>query len=210
MTREEFLKKQHECALRAFLEGSSEAELYGGIDLSFENPLRTPTRAFACMVVFDGKEEVSKVFAEGVVKEPYVPGLLAMRELELILKVFEKSEIKPQMILIDGHGQAHPRLCGIAMQVGQELDIPAIGVAKSPLVGEFKYPAPRRGAFEEIIYKSRVVGYVLRTKENVKPVFVSAGHRISHLGAIEVVLKLSRYRIPEPIRLAHLGLSKLR
>lgn len=210
VTIEEFLKKQQDCASKAILEGNPRAELFGGLDLTFESPYKTPTRAWACLVVFDGKRVISKTIVEGIVNTPYIPGLLAMRELELMLKAFEKSNIKPDILLIDGHGQAHPRLCGIAMHVGQELDIPSIGVGKKLLVGEFSYPAPRRGAFESIIYKSRVVGYALRTKDGVKPVFVSAGHKVSHAFALELTLGLCKYRIPEPIRLAHLNLKKLR
>jgi deoxyribonuclease V len=111
---------------------------------------------------------------------------------------------------IDGQGIAHPRGCGIASHFGVEANTPTIGVAKTVLVGKAQEPAPKRGSFSPIHYGGKVVGAVLRTKDNTAPIYVSPGHMISLNTALELVLKTSLYRIPEPTRLAHNLLQKVR
>jgi len=134
---------------------------------------------------------------------PYVPGLLAFREVPAILDAFERLVKPPDLLLVDGHGIAHPRRFGIASHLGVVLDLPAIGCGKSRLVGEHREPGPRRGASTRLLHRGEVIGRVLRTRDGVRPVYVSIGHRVSLATATRLVLSAApRYRLPEPIRAA--------
>jgi deoxyribonuclease V len=135
---------------------------------------------------------------------PYVPGLLSFREAPLILKAFEKLTITPDIIMVDGQGNAHPRRCGIASHLGLILGIPTIGCAKSRLCGEHAIPGAKTGDFAELKDNGEVIGSVVRTRDNVKPLYVSIGHLIDLPAAIKWVIACCRgYRLPEPTRLAH-------
>jgi deoxyribonuclease V len=137
---------------------------------------------------------------------PYVPGLLSFREAPLILAAFEKITVKPDLILVDGQGIAHPRRMGIASHLGLFLKIPTIGCAKSRLCGEHETPSNEAGSYVELVDNGEVIGAVLRTRAGVKPVYVSIGHMIDLLSAIRWVGACCRgYRLPEPTRLAHLA-----
>jgi deoxyribonuclease V len=115
------------------------------------------------------------------------------------------------VVLFDGQGIAHPRGFGLAAHMGLLLDVPAVGCAKTRLIGAFEEPGARRGQRSPLLQDGRVIGSVLRTKDRVKPVFVSPGHRVSLEGAVEIVLRCSRrYRIPEPTRQAHILVNKMR
>lgn len=135
---------------------------------------------------------------------PYIPGFLAFREAPVLLKAFQKLKRKPQLVFVDGQGIAHPRKAGLAVHLGVTLQIPTIGCAKKPLLkyeGDLSY---ERGASFPIIYQRELVGYVVRTKPCVKPVFVSPGNLITTDEAKTWVLKTAKkFRIPEPLRLAH-------
>ncbi len=134
---------------------------------------------------------------------PYVPGFLSFREGPVILNALDKLSMKPDLILIDGQGIAHPRGLGLASHMGVLLHLPSIGCAKSRLVGEHDEPAVRKGAWVPLIYRDRMVGAVLRTRDHVKPLFISPGHRIDIEGSIEIVMHCTgTYRIPEPLRRA--------
>lgn len=142
---------------------------------------------------------------------PYVPGLLSFREGPPLLEAFGRLERTPDVVLFDGQGIAHPRGIGLASHLGLLLDLPAIGCAKSLLVGEHGRVGERRGDWAELVYRERGVGAALRTREKVKPVFVSQGHRIGLPRAVELVLSCCRgCRLPEPIRRAHLAVNRLR
>ena len=135
---------------------------------------------------------------------PYVPGLLSFREAPLILKACEQVACIPDLIMVDGQGIAHPRRLGIAAHLGLFFDIPTIGCAKSRLCGTHQTPGIEPGYFEDLSENDEVIGVVLRTKRNVKPVYVSIGHKIALEEAIFWVMKCCRgYRLPEPIRFAH-------
>ena len=137
------------------------------------------------------------------VRIPYIPGYLNFREGPAFIKTFQKLGNKPDLTLLDGNGIAHPRKMGLASYVGVVLDIPTIGCAKSPFFA-FDPPSERRGAYS--LYKDRhseKVGFCLRTRTSTKPVFVSPGHKVSFAFSREIVLACSKYRIPEPIRIAH-------
>jgi len=115
------------------------------------------------------------------------------------------------VIMFDGQGIAHPRGLGLASHLGLFLDRPTIGCAKSRLVGDYREPGPEKGSREPLWYQDRVVGAVLRTKDRVRPVFISPGHRISVARAVAITDACCRdYRIPEPVRQAHLAVNRLR
>ncbi|MCY3826167.1 MAG: endonuclease V [Candidatus Dadabacteria bacterium] len=157
-------------------------------------------------------EEIERVWAVSDEVFPYVPGLLGFREAPCVIRTFDKLREHCDMIMVDGHGLAHPRGFGLACHVGVLLDIPAIGVAKKCLYGTFSEPGPKKGERELIRGRDReVIGAALRTRDGVKPVFVSIGNRTDLYTAIVVALECSRgLRIPEPTRLAdkYVGLLK--
>ena len=136
---------------------------------------------------------------------PYVPGLLSFRESPLILAACQKLTATPDFILVDGQGIAHPRRFGLASHLGLLLNTPAIGCAKSLLCGQHKEPGAEPGSYAEVIDKGEIIGVALRTKTGVKPVYVSIGHKIDLETAIYWAMKCCHsYRLPEPLRLAHL------
>jgi deoxyribonuclease V len=140
---------------------------------------------------------------EEPVRYPYIPGLLSFREAPAIQAAVQLLDEPPDVLVVDGHGLAHPRRFGIACHLGLLLDRPTVGCAKSPLVGEFAPPADEFGAWTPLEHKGERIGAVVRTRRGVKPVFVSVGHRISLESAIRLVLSWCRgYRLPEPTRLA--------
>lgn len=140
----------------------------------------------------------------GEVTFPYIPGLLTFREGPVLTKTFQKLKGKPDLIIFDGQGIAHPRRIGLASHLGVYFDIPSIGCAKTSLIGEFKNPGPFKGDYEWIFKDGEKVGAVLRTKDWVKPLFISPGHQIDFYTSINIVLKSClRFRMPEPLRKAH-------
>ncbi|MGR6317374.1 deoxyribonuclease V [Micromonospora soli] len=133
----------------------------------------------------------------------YVPGLFAFRELPALLDALDRLTVRPDLLVCDGHGLAHPRRFGLACHLGVVTGLPTIGVGKTPLVGEWAEPGPERGAWSPLRDGGEVVGRVLRTRDGVKPVFVSVGHRVSLDNAVDRVLALCpRYRLPETTRTA--------
>ncbi len=212
------MHKEHEeiqlqCAKRVIQRDDFEKiELIGGIDLTFESIKENPTRAWASLVVIrlsDLRVVYQKV-VQGVVDFPYIPTFLAFRELPLMLKLYQEAELKPDVFFIDGQGIAHPRGCGIASHFGVETGAVSVGVAKTRLFGYGKEPNRERGSYSYLTYRGKVIGAILRTKDNTEPVYVSVGHRISLRTAIDLVLRTSLYRIPEPTRLAHNLLQRVR
>jgi len=142
---------------------------------------------------------------------PYVPGLLSFREAPVLLKCFRKLKCTPDVVMIDGHGLAHPRRFGIACHIGWLLDVPTIGCGKSILVGEYKRLSKRRGTSAALIHKDEVVGCAVRTRTGVQPVYISIGHRIDLPTAVRLALRCApRFRIPEPTRQAHMLVNRLR
>ncbi|HVO65156.1 MAG TPA: deoxyribonuclease V [Syntrophales bacterium] len=142
---------------------------------------------------------------------PYIPGLLSFREGPAVLKAFENLHNVPDVVIFDGQGIAHPRGIGLASHMGLFLDIPAIGCAKKRLVGEYGEVGNEVGDYADLMLDGRIVGAAVRTKKKVKPVFVSSGHKINLRRAIDVVLACCRgYRLPEPVRMAHLAVNRMR
>jgi len=174
-----------------------------GVDVAFSD-----NEAVCAICVFDfpGLNLIEAVKAKIRIPFPYVPGLLTFREGPAILTAFRRLQNNLDLILFDGQGICHPRRMGIATHLGIILDIPSIGCAKSHLYGVYKIPKDNKGDFSYIYDRStkEVLGAVLRTRQQVKPLFVSCGHRISLKQTIKVILKLCpKYRIPQPLRYAH-------
>ncbi len=142
---------------------------------------------------------------------PYVPGLLSFREAPAVIAAVKKLRYMPDLLMCDGQGLAHPRGLGLASHVGLWLDIPTIGVAKSLLCGEYRRPGRTRGCCRRLMYDGKVIGAVLVTRDNVKPLFISVGHRITLAEAVRWTLRAGRgVRLPEPTRLAHQLVSSLK
>lgn len=160
-------------------------------------------QAIAGVVVysFPAMEELERVSARQRLSFPYIPGLLSFREMPAILAAFERVRREPDLIFYDGQGYAHPRRFGIACHLGVVLDCPTIGCAKSRLIGEHEEPPAERGGWTPLEDNGERIGAVVRTRTNVKPIFVSQGHRVSLARAIELTLAVSDgYRIPRPTR----------
>jgi len=176
--------------------------LIAGIDIGFDT---RNNRGRAAVVLIDAAtlEPVASAVAFLPLDFPYIPGLLSCREIPVILKALEALPQKPDLLMVDGQGIAHPRRLGIAAHLGVLLDRPAIGVAKSRLVGEFTEPGPLKGATSPLWHRDEQVGIVLRSRDYTRPLFISSGHRIGHDSALAIVSQcLTRYRLPEPTRLA--------
>ena len=184
--------------------------LVAGADVSYE---RDDNRFYAGIVVMEMPEftVIEEVTTSGEAAFPYVPGFLTFREGPILLKAFRKLKNQPDIVIFDGQGIAHPRGIGLAAHIGLILDVPSIGCAKSLLCGSHEEVAAAVTSSSEITYNDEVVGAALRTKKNVKPVFVSVGHLISLKSAIKWVLKTCRgYRLCEPTRQAHLLVNRVR
>jgi deoxyribonuclease V len=185
-------------------------ELIAGADVSYN---RFSTRFYAAVVVLRASDW-SIVEVCSAVRDhpfPYVPGLLSFREAPALLDAFAKLRTTPDAVMFDGQGLAHPRRFGLACHVGLWLGIPCLGCAKSVLVGTHKRLGVRAGAVAALVDKKEVIGHAVRTKRDVRPVFVSAGHRIDLPSAARLVLAACRgYRLPEPTRQAHLYVNELR
>jgi deoxyribonuclease V len=173
-----------------------------GIDLGYDVKNDT-SRAVVVVLSFPELELLETNEALLPIQFPYVPGLLSFRETPVAIKALEKLTLTPDLILCDGQGLAHPRKFGIACHIGLIADVPTVGVAKSLLVGRFENLGETRGSIAPLIHKNEQVGVALRTKDQVQPVFVSVGHRISLETATEIVLQCApKYRLPETTRLA--------
>ena len=173
-----------------------------GIDLGYDAKNDT-SRAVCVVLSFPALELLETSEALLPIQFPYVPGLLSFRETPVAIKALAKLKITPDLILCDGQGLAHPRRFGIACHIGLITDVPALGVAKSLLVGKFETLGETRGSRAPLIHRNEQVGIALRTKDKVQPVYVSAGHRISAETAADYVLQCApKYRLPETTRLA--------
>ena len=179
-----------------------------GVDAAFSEDL---VYAAACLYRYPELTLQEQASAAGKLRFPYVPGFLSFREGTAIIAAIRKLTVKPDVILVDGQGIAHPRGIGIASHLGVLLNIPAIGCAKTRLVGEFEEPGRRKGSWSELVYECRIVGAVLRTKDSVRPLFVSPGHKIDLDSAVRITLNcIGKYRIPEPLRCADMLSKKLK
>jgi len=182
-----------------------------GADVAFS---KNPPLAYAGVIVMTFPDLVI-VETQHSVSElifPYIPGLLSFRESPALLRTFEKLRLKPDLVLIDGQGVAHPRGIGIASHIGLWLDTPTIGCAKSVLFGKYRSPSQKRGSWVPLTdMNDRVIGAAVRTRDKTNPIFVSIGHKINLLSAIRCALACARgYRIPEPTRQADAFVERLK
>ncbi|MBI3933730.1 MAG: endonuclease V [Acidobacteria bacterium] len=171
------------------------------------------SKGYAAVIVysFPELEERERAWSARALKFPYVPGLLAFRELPLLLETFAKLRRKPDLILADGHGWAHPRRAGMACHLGLLLDTPTIGCAKSLLAGDYMLPDAMRGSTSPLRDGQEQIGKVVRTRDGVRPVFVSCGHRVSLATAVRLTLQCcDGYRIPKPQREADHWVKQLK
>ena len=173
-----------------------------GVDMGFEAD-GTISRAAVAVLSFPDLQLQEQTIAKRPTSFPYIPGFLSFREIPAVLDALEKINITPDIILCDGQGLAHPRRLGIACHLGVILDIPTIGVAKSWLIGDYEEVSQQKGSWKYLIHNNETIGALLRTRENVKPLYVSSGHRISLPTAIDYVLQCTpKYRLPETTRIA--------
>ena len=181
----------------------SRIDTVAGVDVGFEKQ-GTVTRAAVAVLSFPELQPQEYAVARRPTEFPYIPGLLSFREIPAVLDALQRLRRPPDMLLCDGQGRAHPRRFGIACHLGVLTDLPAIGVAKSRLVGTHAPLAEDKGAREALYDKSEVIGTVLRTRRGVRPLYISVGHRIALDTAVEYVLRCTtRYRLPETTRAAH-------
>lgn len=176
-------------------------KLIAGVDAAFKR-----NQAIGVVVVLNYPELkiIEYVRKSAKISYPYIPGLLTFREGPVLEKCFRALKNEPDVIIFDGQGLAHPRNMGIASHIGILLDKPTIGCAKTHLFGEYTEPANQRGAFSYLFDKRKKIGAVLRTKNNVKPVFISPGNKIDIGSSLKIILMCTKkYRLPEPIRIAH-------
>ncbi|MFQ6048976.1 MAG: deoxyribonuclease V [Phycisphaerae bacterium] len=179
--------------------------LVAGVDAAAS---RDGSEVIAGIVVWDiaARRLVQSCLASRTASFPYVPGLLSFREAPAVLAAVRKLPLRPDVFIFDGQGLAHPRRLGLASHLGVLMDQPSVGCAKSRLFGRHDRPGPRRGSHCPLRdpADASLIGAVLRTREAVKPVYVSIGHRVRLQDAVAVVLDCcTRYRLPEPTRLAH-------
>lgn len=190
-----------------------EVRVLGGADAS--STRFDPTRAVHAAIVALSWPGLAPLARAGAVRRgglPYIPGLLGFREVPALAEAWAALSPKPDLILVDGHGRAHPQGLGIACLLGVVLDVPTIGVAKSVLVGEVQGALPDTpGARAPLVWKGREIGVALRTRRGANPLYISIGHRISMGTALRWVEATGRgRRLPEPTRAAHEAAGALR
>jgi len=174
-----------------------------GVDVGFEDSGKI-TRAAVAVLSWPDLQLQEQAIARRPTTFPYIPGLLSFREVPAVLDALTQLRISPNLLLCDGQGIAHPRQFGIACHLGVLVDIPAIGVAKSILVGRHTEVPEERGSWCPLVHRQQTVGAALRTRPKTKPLYISTGHRISLATAIDYVMGCTtRYRLPETTRWAH-------
>lgn len=179
-----------------------ELKIIAGVDVGYD-PKRNLAHASIVTMQPSELKPVEQVEAFVPAKFPYIPGLLSFREIPAILAALAKLKTVPDLLMVDGHGIAHYRRVGIAAHLGIILDMPSIGVAKSRLSGNFAMPGLNRGEQSPLMMGQERIGTVLRSKDKVKPLFISPGHRVSVKSALAITLQcLTKYRLPEPTRMA--------
>lgn len=183
-------------------------EYITGVDAAF---LQDRVIAVACLFKYPDIILVEEAYAVTEIVFPYIPGLLSFREGPALVRAINNLRMKPDVILFDGQGIAHPKGLGIAAHIGVLLGIPTIGCAKSRLIGEYREPGLKKGNWSLLRYKGKIIGAVLRTKDKVRPLFVSPGNKVDLRGSIGIVLACTqKYRIPEPLRRADVISKKMK
>ena len=206
---ERLRKKQKEIAKRIILEDDfpKPIKTIAGFDLAFKDDT-----AFVAGILLDYENLYTREIK--IIKTklsfPYIPTFLTFREGPPIIKLYKKLKTKPDIIMINGQGIAHPLYCGIASHVGVLLDTPSIGVAQNRLCGEYKEPKDV-GDHSPLMYEGKTIGYVYKSKKNCRPIFISPGHRISLKSSLEIVKNCIRdLKLPVPVHLAHIHANKMK
>lgn len=204
LTISKLIKIQQNIAQKVILKDDfNKIKYIGGADVAFDD-----NYAYSAVVILDFKDlsVVDYAVAQCRITLPYIPTLLSFREVKPIKKAYQKLRIKPDIILCDGQGIAHPQKAGLAVFLGVILDIPSIGVAKTKLWGTAREPNTNKGSYSFLFHIGKRIGIVLRTQTKVKPLFISPGHKITIATAKKVVMRcVKKFRIPEPLRLAHIA-----
>ncbi|AYA37344.1 endonuclease V [Hymenobacter oligotrophus] len=205
-------QQQNEMRARQRIEPlATPPKLIAGLDSSF--PTEDTILSVIVVLTYPGLELVEKAYNYGPVDMPYVPGFLSFREAPNLIHAFAKLQHQPDVLMVDGHGYAHPRRMGIGAHIGILLDKPSLGVAKQVLTGQYPEPAPEKGNVTPLTDKKtgELIGEVVRMKDRVQPVFVSPGHRLDQAGATALALGCAGgYKLPEPTRLADLWAAKFK
>jgi deoxyribonuclease V len=182
----------------------------GGADISY-NKYSDVIYAGIIVLDYESLEPVCRSTIIGKMDFPYIPGLLSFREIPAIYAAWEALPEKPDILILDGHGINHPRRLGVAAHFGLVSDQPTIGIAKNHLFGRYQEPGREKGSVSTVMDRGETIGYVLRTRDGVKPVWVSPGHKVSMAQSLEVALHCIRgVRIPVPTREAHMMVNDLR
>ena len=205
LTQEEAVALQRELAARIVLEDQlGDVRYVAGVDMAI-NEENERAHAAVVLLSYPALEVVERHIYEEPLRMPYIPGLLSFREAPCVLGAFAKLRQRPDLVMVDGQGIAHPRRMGIASHLGLWLELPTIGCAKSILVGTYSKAqlGEEAGSHVPLVYKKDVIGAVVRTRTRVNPMIISPGHKISLETSIKYVLACSKgYRLPEPTRLA--------
>ncbi len=194
---DELMREQLKLSENVILnDGFKRLDTIAGIDQTYSG-----NNIFSCIVVCSAKtlEEVERQTATVPAQFPYIPGLLAYREMPAMVEAYSKLQATPDVIIVDGHGIAHPRRLGLASHFGLVISRPTIGVARTLVIGKVDHG--------KIYVEKELRGFELRTKEHAKPIYVSPGHMISPGTALKIVIETTRHphKLPEPLHLAHRG-----
>lgn len=172
-----------------------------GVDVGVKDGV---SQAAIVVLSFPDLEPIEIVRASQPTPFPYIPGLLSFREGPALEEAFTKLQHEPDVLIFDGMGRIHPRRVGIASHMGLWLHKPTVGCGKTHLIGDYDPPGTEKGAYSTLKHKGETLGVVLRTRTNVKPVYISPGHLIDLDSAIKLVMACTpKYRLPRPIRMAH-------
>jgi deoxyribonuclease V len=205
LNSQEAIALQQELAQQVVLEDRiGEVRYVAGVDMAI-NEEHEMARGAVVLLSYPEMEMVEKHVYEEPIRMPYIPGLLSFREAPAVLGAFEQLRQKPDLVMVDGQGIAHPRRLGIGAHVGLWLGIPTIGCAKSILSGHYDKDAlgEEAGSWVPLVYKKETIGAVVRTRTKVNPMFISPGHLISIETSVRYVLECGKgYRLPEPTRQA--------
>ncbi len=186
-------------------DGIAQVRAVAGLDVGLRGE---QARAAAVVLSYPGLELLEEVTAERAIEFPYVPGLLTFREGPAALEALSRLRTPWDVLICDGQGYAHPRRLGLASHLGVLLDRPTVGCAKSRLTGTHDEPCRTKGSQAALMAGDEIIGAVVRTRQDVKPVYVSVGHRVDLPSAVRLVLGCTtRYRLPEPTRRAHQAAS---
>lgn len=209
--RTEAMKIQNQFKNRAVFQGSlDDIKLIAGVETAFDH-IANILYAAVCLYSYPDLVEKERATASATATFPYVPGLHVFREGPVILRAFSRLHTKPDLVMFAAHGEAHPRRFGMASHLGVILDLPSVGCARKLLVGEHDEVAAASGSSVPLMLNTTRVGTVYRSRDGVKPIFISPGHRCTIEAATKIVVStLREYRIPEPLRAAHRLANRLK